>query len=180
VVTFTELKPAWHIARIANDIAPNVLTIIRTRDDLRLEHLLQSGADEVIPDTVESSMMLARHTLAAVGKSRKAIIDMLEEARRENYATIRAYFHKSDKVYPGAPGSHHLRSIEILGSYKAIGHSIGSLGHLEKIKVVGLRRDNATTEDPATDTELRAGDVLVVEGHPDDIQAAEIEIMSGL
>ena len=48
-----------------------------------------------------------------------------------------------------------------------------------KIKVVGLRRDDAPTESPPADIELKAGDVLVVEGHLDDIQAAEIEIMSG-
>ena len=179
VVTFTEIKPAEHIVRVANELSPNVPVLIRTRDDLRLEHLLQIGADEVIPDTVESSMMLARHTLAVVGKSRESINDMLEEARQENYATIRAYFHRSDMVDTGTTNSHHLHSIELLGSYFAIGRSIGSLDHLQQIKVVGLRRDDAITENPPADIELKAGDVLVVEGHPDDIQAAEIEIMSG-
>jgi hypothetical protein len=29
------------------------------------------------------------------------------------------------------------------------------------------------------DTRLRVGDVLIIEGYADDIQAAEIEIMSG-
>ena len=180
MVTFTEEKSTEHIARIASEIPGDVPTIIRTRDDRRLEHLLEIGADEVIPDTVESSMMLARHTLAAVGKTRESIVDMLEEARRGNYATIRAYFHKSDSVDPGTPDSHHLHSIEILGRYKAIGQSIGSLRCLQKTKVVSLRRDDATVENPAADTDLKAGDVLVVEGLPDDIQAAEIEIMSGL
>jgi CPA2 family monovalent cation:H+ antiporter-2 len=179
VVTFTESKPVGHIARTVKQIATQVPILVRTRDDLRLEHLLEIGADEVIPDTVESSMMLARHTLAAVGKSRESIIDMLEEARRDNYATIRAYFHASDQVGSGANGSHHLHSIELLDSYYAIGRSIGSLARLQKIKVIGLRRDNATIENPESDTELGAGDVLVVEGHPDNIQAAEIEIMSG-
>ena len=180
VVTFTEEKSTEHIARIASEIPGDVPTIIRTRDDRRLEHLLEIGADEVIPDTVESSMMLARHTLAAVGKSRKAINNMLEEARLDNYATIRAYFHKSKSFDSARPDSHHLRSIEILGRYKAIGQSIGSLRCLQKIKVVSLRRDDAITENPSADTDLKAGDVLVVEGLPDDIQAAEIEIMSGL
>ena len=58
-------------------------------------------------------------------------------------------------------------------------HLLRITRRLQKIKVIGLRRDNATIENPESDTELGAGDVLVVEGHPDDIQAAEIEIMSG-
>jgi len=179
VVTFAETKTAQHIASLASEISPNVPIIIRTRDDLHLEQLLESGADEVIPDTVESSMMLARHTLAAVGESRESIIDLFEEARQNNYAMIRAYFHKSESGGAKPAGKLYLRSVEILNSYHASGRSIGSLGCLQKVRVVGLRRDDATTENPATDTELRAGDVLIIEGHQDDIQAAEIEIMAG-
>jgi CPA2 family monovalent cation:H+ antiporter-2 len=180
VVTFAETKPAQHIARLAKEMSPDVPTIIRARDDLRLEQLLDSGADEVIPDTVESSMMLARHTLAAVGESRESIIDLLEEARQNNYATIRAYFHKSDSDGAESAGKLYLRSVEILESYHGVGRSISSLGRLQKVRVTGLRRDELTTENPAMDTELRVGDVLIVEGFPDDILAAEIEIMSGL
>ncbi|MBT8436733.1 MAG: cation:proton antiporter [Gammaproteobacteria bacterium] len=179
VVTFAETKAAQKIAGLASEISPNVPTIIRTRDDLLLEQLLESGADEVIPDTVESSMMLARHTLTAVGESRETIFDMLEEARQENYATIRAYFHKSASEDPKLDSKHHLRSIEVLQDYYANENSIDSLRQLQKVRVVGLRRDEAITENPAAETKLRAGDVLIVEGHPEDIQAAEIEIMSG-
>ena len=179
VVTFAETKPAARIASLASEISPSVPTIIRARDDLHLEQLLESGADEVIPDTVESSMMLARHTLAAVGESRESIIDLFEEARQDNYATIRAYFHKSESGGIEPAGKLYLRSVEILDSCHAVGRSIGSLGCLQKVRVVGLRRDEATTENPAVDTELRAGDVLIIEGHQDDIEAAEIEIMAG-
>lgn len=179
VVTFAETKPAQHITHLANEMSPDVPIIIRTRDDRPLEQLLESGADEVIPDTVESSMMLARHTLAAVGETRESIIDLLEEARQENYATIRAYFHKSESSGARPGGKLHLRSVEILDSYHGAGRSIGSLGRLQKVRVVGLRRDEATTKNPAIDTGLRVGDVLIIEGYADDIQAAEIEIMSG-
>jgi CPA2 family monovalent cation:H+ antiporter-2 len=180
VVTFCETRPAERIARTASELRQEIPVIIRTRDDLNLEYLLEEGADEVIPDTVESSMMLARHTLAAVGQSRESIIDMLEEARQDNYATIRAYFHKTDRVSLETPDSHHLHSIEILGSYKAIGRSIGSLRSLQNVRIIGLRRNGVTNDEPLPETELEPGDVLVIGGLPNAIQAAEIEIMSGL
>ena len=178
-MTFTDLKPATRIARISEEIAPQVPTIIRTRDDTRLDYLLEQGADEVIPDTVESSMMLARHTLAAVGQPGSAIIALLEEARRDNYAPIRAYFHGSEHDTLGNQGAHYLRSIEIVDSYFAVGRTLESLGKTQKVRIVSLRRQDIVTEDPPPDTELRQGDVIVLEGHPDAIQAAEIEIMSG-
>ena len=178
VVTFADPKPAEHIAHMANEIAPDVPTIVRARNDLHLEQLLEAGADEVIPDTVESSMMLARHTLSAVGESRGSILELLEEARRDNYATIRAYFHKPDSG-AGSSGKLYLRSVEIQDNYYAQGRSIGSLDCLRKVRLVDLRRGQSSIEEPASNTELRSGDVLVIEGGPDEIQAAEIEIMAG-
>ena len=154
--------------------------IIRTRDDRHLEHLLECGADEVIPDTVESSMMLAKHTLTALGENAHSIDEMLDEARAGHYARVRAFFHSGDDVDLDTPDHHHMHSVEILSTYYAVGHRVESLKSLEKVKVISLRRNNVSCSDPLVDVEFKPGDVFVIEGHPDDIQAAEIEIMSGL
>ncbi len=180
VISFTEVNAAEHIARSVRELRPDVPLLIRTRDDRHLERLLECGADEVIPDTVESSMMLARHTLAALGEDSQNIEEMLDEAREGHYARIRAFFHSLDDVDLLTPDHHHLHSVELLSSYHAIGRSIGSLKCLAQIKIIGLRRNGVTSDDPLPEVELETGDVLVIEGHPDDIQAAEIEIMSGL
>jgi len=54
------------------------------------------------------------------------------------------------------------------------------LKRLPQIKVIGLRRNGVTSDNPLPEVEFLPGDVMIIEGHPDDIQAAEIEIMSGL
>lgn len=180
VISFTDFKTAEHIAKTARELCGNIPMIIRTRDDRHLEQLLECGADEVIPDTVESSMMLAKHTLTALGEKPDSIDDMLDEARQGHYARIRAFFHSIDDINLDTPDNHHLHSIEMLSSYHAIGQSIDSLRCLKLIKVIALRRNGVTSDDPVLNTELKPDDVLIIEGHPDDIQAAEIEIMSGL
>ena len=180
VISFTELKTSEHIARAARTLNRDIPMIIRTRDDRHLERLLECGADEVIPDTVESSMMLAKHTLTALGENQQSIDDMMDEARAGHYARVRAFFHSIDDIDLDTPDRHHLHSIEMLSTYHAVGHSIESLKCRERIHIIALRRNGVTGNDPVIDVELLAGDVLVIEGHPDDIQAAEIEIMAGL
>ncbi|MCP4983479.1 MAG: potassium transporter KefB [Gammaproteobacteria bacterium] len=180
VISFTELKASEHIAMTARDLSPDIPMIIRTRDDRHLERLLECGADEVIPDTVESSMMLARHTLNALGQDQQAIDEMLDEARAGHYARVRAFFHSVDDVDLDTPDHHHMHSIEILGTYHAVGHSIESLKCLDKIRIIALRRNGVRSNDPLPGVCFLPGDVFIIEGHPDDIQAAEIEIMSGL
>ena len=180
VISFTEIKTSEHIARAARALNRDIPMIIRTRDDRHLERLLECGADEVIPDTVESSMMLAKHTLAALGEKQQTINEMMDEARAGHYARVRAFFHSVDDVDLDTPDHHHLHSIEMLSTYHAVGHSIESLKCLQRIHIIALRRNGVSSNDPVIEVELLAGDVLVIEGHPDDIQAAEIEIMAGL
>jgi CPA2 family monovalent cation:H+ antiporter-2 len=154
VVSFTGYKAAEHIAKAVRELRPEVPLII--------------------------SMMLARHTFAALGEDPRAIEEMLDEARAGHYARIRAFFHSLKDVDLQTPDNHHLHSIELLPRYHAVGRSIESLRRLQQIRIIGLRRNNVTSDDPRSEVELKPGDVLIVEGHPDDIQAAEIEIMSGL
>jgi CPA2 family monovalent cation:H+ antiporter-2 len=180
VISFTEVKTSEHIAKTARELCQDIPMIIRTRDDRHLERLLECGADEVIPDTVESSMMLARHTLTALGEDPRSIDEMLDEAREGHYARVRAFFHSFEDVDLDSPDHHHMHSIDILDGYHAIGHSIASLKCLKNIRIMALRRNGVSSEDPLPEVTLKPDDVLVIEGHPDDIQAAEIEIMSGL
>jgi monovalent cation:H+ antiporter-2, CPA2 family len=180
VISFTEIKTSEQIAKAARLLNRDIPMIIRTRDDRHLERLLECGADEVIPDTVESSMMLARHTLTTLGENPQSIDDMLDEARAGHYARVRAFFHSIEDVDLERPDHHHMHSVEMLSTYHAVGRSIGSLKCLQRIRIIALRRNGVSSNDPLADVELMTGDVLVIEGHPDDIQAAEIEIMAGL
>ena len=71
-------------------------------------------------------------------------------------------------------------SVEILPSYRGVSHSLDSFKRLRKVKIVALRREGENRDNPAGDTLLKENDVLIIEGTPDDVRAAEIEIMSGL
>ena len=180
VISFTEVEPAENICRQVRELRPDIPLIIRTRDDRHLEHLLECGADEVIPDTVESSIMLARHTLTALGESAPDIDHLLEQARAGHYARIRAFFHSVSDVNLGAPDRHHLHSVEILGTYYAVGRSIDTIERLQQVRIITIRRNGVSSEDPPPELELKTGDILVIEGRPADIRAAEIQLMSGL
>lgn len=49
---------------------------------------------------------------------------------------------------------------------------------IARIEIVALRR-NGISSDPLAEAELNTGDILVVQSHPNDLQATEIEIMAG-
>ena len=180
VISFPDVASSSQITRSAKQLCAKIPVIVRTRDDRHLENLLESGADEVIPDTVESSIMLAQHTLTRLDLDQALIDEMIADAREGHYARVRAFFHSSDDVDLDTPDHHHLHSIEILDNYHAEGKAIESLKCLPKINIVALKRNGVRSDKPLLDVELKKGDVLIIEGAPEDIQSAEIEVMSGL
>ena len=180
VISFPEINISEHITRSVKRLRADLPLIVRTRDDRHLERLLECGADEVIPDTLESSMMLARHTLSVLGLGQPAINEMLIDARQNHYARIRAFFHTADDIAVDNPDYHHMHSIEILDDSYANGKILNSLKCLNKVNIIALRRNGVRSEAPLLDIPLKSGDVLVVKGRPDDIQCAEIEVMCGL
>jgi len=175
IVTFHDFNTSEHITRTTKKLRQDIPIIVRTPDDLHLEELLESGATEVVPDTVEASMMLAWHTLTYLGMERHNVDDMLDQARSQHYQRIRAFFH-SQEDYEHPEHFHHLHSIEITAGSSAIGRTINSFEFSAHSRVVALVRNSIRAELPEPDTVLMAEDVLIIEGSSNETRAAELEI----
>jgi CPA2 family monovalent cation:H+ antiporter-2 len=178
IITFHDVNVSRHITRTAKQLRQDIPIIVRTRDDLHLEELLETGATEVIPDTVESSIMLAWHALTHIGLDRNSVDDMIDQARSDHYSRIRAFFH-SQKDYEHPEHFHHLHSIEVLDKSPSIGKPIDSFGFNQQTSVIALVRQGVRGDDPDPATTLQAKDVLILEGSTNETRAAELEIYRG-
>ncbi len=178
VITFHDLHSSEHITRVCRRLRADIPVIVRTLDDYHLETLLDMGASEVVPDTLESSLMLAWHTLTHLGMDKTEVDDMIESARDEHYCRVRACFHSREE-YEAFDNPHHLHSIEVLEGSPAIGHSIDSFMFYARVRVHGLVRHGVRSDEPDPLAVLQAGDVLIIEGTVAETEAAELEIYSG-
>jgi CPA2 family monovalent cation:H+ antiporter-2 len=91
VVTYLENASAMRVLALVKEHAPQVPVIVRTQDDLDLEKLQAAGAAEVVPETIEGSLMLATHALALVGVPMKRVIRMVQEQRNQRYALLKDF-----------------------------------------------------------------------------------------
>jgi len=178
VITFHDLHSSEHITRVCRRLRADIPVIVRTLDDYHLETLLDMGASEVVPDTLESSLMLAWHTLTHLGMDKAEVDDMVDRARDEHYCRVRACFHSREE-YEAFDNPHHLHSIEVLEGSPAIGHSIDSFVFYTRVRVHGLVRHGVRSDEPDPLAVLQAGDVLIIEGTVAETEAAELEIYSG-
>jgi CPA2 family monovalent cation:H+ antiporter-2 len=89
VVTFDDPPAALKILTQARALKPRLPVLVRTRDEAHLELLEQAGATEVVPDTLESSLMLAAHAMLLLGEPVSRVARRVDEVRRERYRLLR-------------------------------------------------------------------------------------------
>ncbi len=182
VITFADTHSALRILHHARSLNPGLPVIVRTLDDDDLDKLIAAGAAEVVPETFESSLMLASHALVLVGVPLKRVVRRIRDVRSHRYSLLRGFFHgDSDEPDTGDEARElRLHSVRLEPRSYAAGRALGDL-RLEatgaSVKV--LRRRDARISAPPADTTLEEGDVVVLLGNREQLEAAEMRLLRG-
>jgi CPA2 family monovalent cation:H+ antiporter-2 len=180
VITYLDVPGALKVLACARAHAPHVPVIVRTQDDHDLERLQKAGATEVVPETLESSLMLASHALALVGVPMRRVIRIVQDQRDARYNLLRGYFHGADDRGGEDRDQERLSTVTLPLGARALGRALSQLRlAAEGVRVVSLRRSNGRTIDPATDPALEDGDTLVLSGRPETLALAEEILLKG-
>lgn len=180
VITYLDVPSALKVLSAARSHAPQVPVIVRTQDDFELDKLQKAGATEVVPETLESSLMLASHALALVGVPMRRVIRIVQEQRDARYNLLRGYFHGADDSTAQEIEQERLATVTLPFGAHALGRTLSQLRLLAQgVRVVSLRRANGRTLDPATDPSLEDGDTLVLSGRPEPLALAEEILLKG-
>jgi CPA2 family monovalent cation:H+ antiporter-2 len=178
VVTYADTQAALKTLHFANELAPTLPAIVRSIDDTDIEMLRAGGADEVVPETIESSLMLASQTLLMLGVPLSEVVQRAQRVRGERYASLRGYFHGQGDV---PDDEHHLQvrlhSVPIRERAAAIGRVFSELALSEVgAEVTAVRRGKSRLTF-APDLRLEAGDVVVLRGTAEAIERAEKRLL---
>lgn len=180
VITYLDVPGAIKVLDRARSHAPHVPVIVRTQDDMDLDRLQKAGATEVVPETLESSLMLASHALALVGVPMRRVIRIVQDQRDARYNLLRGYFHGADDSTALEVEQERLSTVTLPMGAGALGRPLGQLRlEREGVRVVSLRRASGRTIDPATDPALEDGDTLVLSGRPEPLALAEEILLKG-
>jgi monovalent cation:H+ antiporter-2, CPA2 family len=155
---------------------------VRTFDDTDVEKLKQGGAAEIVAEVVEGSLMLATQTMLLVGVPLNKVLRRLRQVRGERYEFMRGFFMgTTDEDDPALDSRQpRLRSFMVESGAACLGKTIEALD-LESLDVelTALRRRGVREFNPAPETPVQAGDVLIVAGTPEALAKAEIRLLQG-
>lgn len=163
-------------------VRPDLPVLVRTRDDANLDQLQAAGATEVVPETLEASLMMAAHVLTLLGVPVRRILRDIQEVRAHRYDLLRSVFRGRDAQWIDT--THALReqltTVEVTGKDHAVGKRLEELDlNALGVVVTGLRREGILGRQPGPETEIRENDILVLFGTPEDIERAEERLLKG-
>jgi CPA2 family monovalent cation:H+ antiporter-2 len=181
IVTFDDLKSTYQLLSVTQQHFPQVPVLVRTKDDSNLETLLNAGAHIVVPESLESSLMLVGQVLYTLGLSTRRIVTEIQRVRNDRYQMLQSFFHGESSDLMRVLQTHHeqLHPVVLTETAYAIGKTISEIDLPEKIFIEALKRGDDTFTPPDRRTQLQAGDIVVLSGDPESIERAENQLLSG-
>ena len=92
VIAVDNSDVALTVLKEARRINPQVPILVRTRDDSQLAELKAAGASEVVPELLESSLMLASHALILLGLPDQQVQARVDDVRRSRYRLLHGVY----------------------------------------------------------------------------------------
>ncbi|QIZ77377.1 monovalent cation:proton antiporter family protein [Ferrimonas lipolytica] len=173
VISFDNRRTIFNLLDCIKQEAPDLPIIVRTRDDSTLTALESAGADQVIPESLEGSLMLVSQVLYRLGVPLPHILKRLEIVRRRHYRTLHGF-------YAGEAGNtENLHWVRLPSKAWAVGkplHQV-SLGHWQ-VTIEGAKRGK-TRISATPNLMLQPGDMLLLQGKASKVERAERRLLDG-
>ena len=182
IVTSNDPQLALRVLHHARELEPGLPVVVRAAEEADVERFAAAGAAEVVPEALESSVMLATHALALLGVPMHRVIKRLREVREQRYVLLRGFFHGASDSSDHLTDAQQprLHTVVLAEGARAIGRDLGEL-KLEDagVTVSAIRRRGIRGIEPGDETRLEGGDVVVLLGAPAALAAAEEWLLRG-
>ncbi|MDP3537144.1 MAG: monovalent cation:proton antiporter-2 (CPA2) family protein [Azonexus sp.] len=181
IVTVSDTLLAEKVLHHVQSLRPDLPVVVRTADERDMDRLRHAGAAEVVPEALEASLMLASHALVLLGIPINRVLKRIRQTRSERYSLLRGFYRGlSDREHDDDDDHHEprLHSILLVAGSAAIGQTLDDVD-LDELgcEVSAIRRRGIRAVEPAPETRLELGDVVVVLGNPEAVSAAEERLL---
>ncbi len=182
VISFSDPATSISILRSVRQIRPEVPVLVRTQDDARIEELRAAGATDVVPETFEASLMLVSHVLMLLHVPVSRVVRTLGDIRNNRYTVLRNIVRRGDARPVDETSEHReeIKSVVLPPGAWSIGRTLAEVrSHDVAVSFTGVRRHGILGREPAGDTVLRDGDIVVIYGQPEYLERGEAVLLAG-
>lgn len=182
VVAADNAEHALATVHSARQLSASLPILVRTRDDSHLANLQEAGANEVVPELLESSLMLASHALVMLGLPERRVQARIDEVRRSRYHLLHGFYHGASANLLDQQGRPRilLHAVNLSAGAYACQRTLAQLDlPALGVELQALRRDGDELPRDG-DCTLHEGDALLLTGPLDAIESAEAWLLAGI
>lgn len=181
VITFADTHVALKILHHAHELRPELPVVVRTAEEGDVEKLIVAGAAEVVPEALESGVMLSTHALALLGVPMHRVISRLRTTREQHYSVFRGVFPGVNDDMPTLPESEQTRlhAVRLPAQAYALGLCMESIDlGPTGARLSSVRRRGGMGVLPLNEP-LQTGDTVLLMGSQAAVAAAESLLLTG-
>ncbi len=181
VITIGGLQTSIEIINHILCISPKMSIIARASHEDYVTTLVQAGADHVVSDTQESSLMLSSHTLLDLGRSFFEVYHMMRKVRYNHYKNLQGYFVGDDEEVQECPELMIQRyAFTLPADAYLIGHEVDDeLFNQYGVELLAIRRHAKQLKDIPVHFKAMENDTFVLMGTLDTVFAFENWALQG-
>lgn len=181
LVTFDQVDKAKQVITQARTISSTDV-MVRTKRDYQLESLYSAGANQVVPELQEGSLMLVSQVLHYAGVPMSRILKRVRAERKGRYDHMHGFYpgETTEISYGTEDKLEFIHAVVLSEGAAFVGKPLKDIDFARmRVKVKGLRRDGNEVKEPDENAILQAHDVLVIAGKPRRVERAERKLLEG-
>ena len=183
IITYTDTASSLAVLSHVRALRPDMPVIVRTIDDSTLDVLTAAGATEVVPDSFESSLMLASHALMLIGVPASSVMQQIRVVRDDRYSLLRGFYPGQSDANELMEEAHQprLHSVLLGDEAFAIGRTVAAMAMSQfGVTIRAMRQNQQRIAKVEGDLKFESGDVVVLMGDAEAVAAAELRLMQGV
>ena len=173
VICIDRSENALEILNVVRKHNKDIPILVRTRDDSQRDMLKKAGATIVIPEVLESSLVIVKHALLMLGIDAETVRRRVNQARSEDYEILSGFYPGLSDYLVENDVSAHRHAFTLTESSLAIGQTLAALDYKGcDVSIVEVRKDNQICPcEP--DLILNKDDKIVLTGNSTEIARFE-------
>ncbi len=182
LVTFDQPDKAKQVISGTHQIVSTADVMVRTKRDYQLDGLYSAGANQVVPELQEGSLMLISQVLHYAGVPMSRILKRVRAERKGRYDHLHGFYPgETTEISYGTEDKLEFIHAVVLSEHAAcMGSKIKDIDFARmRVSVRGLRRNGTEVKDPDHEAVLQPHDVLVIAGKPRRVERAERKLLEG-
>lgn len=175
IICIDKTDNALEVVRTIRQHCQYMPVLVRTRDLSKGDELKQAGATTIVPEVLESSLLIVKQVFLMMGMDRDIVRHKIHQAREQQYNILSGYYPGVGDIYADNQEAQR-HAITLMDNSPACGLEPGTLELPDEVSLICIKRDGQDCT-PDSIEELTSGDIIILAGPMASLQQAEKDLI---